>query len=206
MYFQIEIVERLTCHICQKVLAGQGKLQRHLKIHAGDRPFECEMCDRRFGRREHLNRHVRTHTGERPFECYVCKATFTRPTFLNVHLKSHSEESLLGSSVAMDSSVAVTRTAAEAYAESGAPETADSSEDEPMEENLSLADGTIKTEQGTHSPTNEPEDDQCRTCHNAHGLQTHELGLESIDCKVCGSSAANLNHTERVRHDKSKSH
>ena len=48
-------------------------LQRHMGIHAGERPFKWEQCNDAFSVNGNLKFHLRTHTGERQFKCEQCK-------------------------------------------------------------------------------------------------------------------------------------
>ncbi|NXN91402.1 Z354C protein, partial [Rhinopomastus cyanomelas] len=43
-----------------------GKSNSHL-IHTGEKLYQCEACDKSFTTRSILNRHLRIHTGERPY-------------------------------------------------------------------------------------------------------------------------------------------
>ena len=48
--------------------------------------YVCKTCHRKFNRQAHLQRHQRIHTGERPFHCIVCLETFARGDYLQTHM------------------------------------------------------------------------------------------------------------------------
>lgn len=50
--------------------------------------FECTICCKPFAKKNQLQRHVRIHTGERPFKCQACVKSFTRIDALKRHLAS----------------------------------------------------------------------------------------------------------------------
>ncbi|XP_056151379.1 zinc finger protein 770-like [Lampris incognitus] len=49
------------CPACSKDFPSMSKLQRHVMIHTGQRPFSCQTCGKRFRQKTHLRVHFRTH-------------------------------------------------------------------------------------------------------------------------------------------------
>ncbi|KAK6826916.1 hypothetical protein RU639_004424 [Aspergillus parasiticus] len=54
----------LECNVCGKRYTKREHLQRHERIHSGDKPFTCSVCGRCFARQDVLNRHARVHQGD----------------------------------------------------------------------------------------------------------------------------------------------
>ena len=65
-----------TSQGCNFATAYQKDLERHKRIHTGERPFCCSLCMKTFNRADKLQIHLRAHEGTRPYKCDQCKWTF----------------------------------------------------------------------------------------------------------------------------------
>lgn len=52
-----------------------------------NRPYPCHLCKRAFARKHDLQRHIRVHTGDKPYSCACCKKAFARTDALKRHLR-----------------------------------------------------------------------------------------------------------------------
>ncbi|KAM9288256.1 uncharacterized protein FYN16_008032 [Cariama cristata] len=65
----------LKCSLCKKNLSCTFSLQRHLQIHARDRPYCCAACKKCFTRRTHLLRHEKIHDRQKALAALQQPAT-----------------------------------------------------------------------------------------------------------------------------------
>jgi len=83
---------RHLCDYCGKVFLRSAHLERHIRVHSGERPYKCVHCPNAFAQRRSLEDHVRLHNGELPYKCSRCSKAFNSPSNLKSHERIHSGE------------------------------------------------------------------------------------------------------------------
>ncbi|XP_071986397.1 uncharacterized protein [Engystomops pustulosus] len=81
-----------SCYECGLCFKEKFNLANHLKIHTGERPFLCSQCGKRFSTKSNLLEHLRVHTGEKPFPCSECGKCFKNKSHLVEHQRIHTGE------------------------------------------------------------------------------------------------------------------
>ena len=84
-----------VCRTCQTAFSTSSNLQRHERIHSGERHYTCSICHKSFTQSWELRSHERIHSGERPYTCKTCHKSFSQSSNLQRHERIHSGEKAL---------------------------------------------------------------------------------------------------------------
>ncbi|KAL7393987.1 hypothetical protein ABVT39_018803 [Epinephelus coioides] len=82
------------CSVCDLQLPSKFKLQDHMNLHTGARPYCCAECGKRFCQIYNYRVHLRTHaqTKVTRLQCRVCMRSYASEADLNFHLsRTHFE-------------------------------------------------------------------------------------------------------------------
>ncbi|CAG5017844.1 unnamed protein product [Parnassius apollo] len=95
-----------SCEYCPQQFTSLTKLARHVRSHAGERPYPCKHCDKSFTKSHHYTRHIRVkhreniRTARGPFgqgeqyRCKQCEDTFSTQDELIYHSAIHATQNL----------------------------------------------------------------------------------------------------------------
>ncbi|XP_058452994.1 zinc finger protein 99-like [Malaya genurostris] len=92
---RVQTEKRFKCEQCCKVFSTKVSLQRHIRTHTGECPYECPYCGKRFNHQYNFRQHKLLHfSGRKSYHCEHCPKVFVRLTTLRQHIQEH----FLGSS------------------------------------------------------------------------------------------------------------
>uniref|UniRef100_A0A182K3E0 Protein krueppel n=1 Tax=Anopheles christyi TaxID=43041 RepID=A0A182K3E0_9DIPT len=80
------------CHICGQILSKISHLSRHMKAHAGAKPYNCKQCSKSFSRSDNLRIHIKNHSLERDYKCSQCDQCFKRVDAAKAHMTTKHRE------------------------------------------------------------------------------------------------------------------
>lgn len=76
---------------CDGRFSAKETLNRHVKVHTGERPHKCTYCTKSFIQSTQLRAHLFHHTGEHAYTCTHCGDQFGRKNRLESHIKAVHE-------------------------------------------------------------------------------------------------------------------
>ncbi|GAB0097646.1 hypothetical protein DMENIID0001_133110 [Sergentomyia squamirostris] len=79
------------CRFCNKTCSTRSLIEKHERVHTGEKPFLCTYCGKSFTQRVSLSIHIRTHTNERNYICTVCGKGFISRGTLNYHTATNHD-------------------------------------------------------------------------------------------------------------------
>ncbi|XP_048386199.1 zinc finger protein 729-like isoform X1 [Stegostoma tigrinum] len=81
-----------NCSYCSYTSSLMGNLQRHIRIHLGEKPFKCDQCYYATGQSGNLKRHKLTHTQKKSFTCTQCDYASGQMGNLKRHMLIHTRK------------------------------------------------------------------------------------------------------------------
>jgi len=81
------------CKVCGKGFKHRRSLNRHVRLHSGEKNYKCPHCTTAFARSDHLKAHIRTHNNSKPYRCAVCQCGYNTQAALKVHIAHHHSKS-----------------------------------------------------------------------------------------------------------------
>ena len=85
--------EKKPCHICGKMFYNTRLKDHFISCHTDEslKPHICQTCKKGFVHKHILEKHMKIHTGEKPHECKYCSKGFTDVSNMRMHEKTTHE-------------------------------------------------------------------------------------------------------------------
>nr|CAD7264694.1 unnamed protein product [Timema shepardi] len=96
-------VANFSCQMCEWQFTSKKRLDSHMSVHTGLKPFPCEICGSAYATPSKLSFHKKTmHSGltfrkktlgpKKPFLCSTCGKVLTSNLGLELHMRTHTGE------------------------------------------------------------------------------------------------------------------
>ena len=89
--FQLLYKKVLHCELCNKPFPDQSSLDRHVRIHTGEKPYICPYCGHGFAHKSNMTKHIKMGQAQTNL-CRSCGKQFTSRCEMRKHVCSvHGE-------------------------------------------------------------------------------------------------------------------